>query len=74
MKPKAKPSVAELRRKFDGYTHDQVEAAIAEAVDRDRIENFLLFVKNMPPGDRLVYGTNRQIESIARALARAGYR
>lgn len=53
---------------------NQVDAMITEAIDRDRIEGFMVFARNLPPGaNTLVYGTSRQAESIMRALAKAGY-
>lgn len=56
------------------YTQEQLDAAVAQAVDRDRITNFLLFAKNLPEGPAsLVYGTNLSAKAIARALEKAGY-
>jgi hypothetical protein len=46
---------------------------VMDLIDRDRIKQFLTFVRNMPPGSELVFGTADQVRSIAGALVKAGY-
>jgi hypothetical protein len=56
------------------YSQAQLEAAIADAVDRDRIAGFMVFARNLPDqGVSMVYGTNLQARAIMRALAKTGY-
>ena len=50
------------------------QAELDEAIDRDRITGFMLFVRNLPDSPAsLVYGTSLQAKAIMRALAKAGY-
>lgn len=44
------------------------QQAADRAVHEDRVTQFLLFERNMPPGTQIVFGTVDQIRSIAKAL------
>lgn len=56
------------------YTQAEFDAAIMAALDRDRIESFMAFAKNLPDkGVSMVYGTNLQARAIMRALAKVGF-
>lgn len=50
------------------------QAELNEAIDRDRIEGFMIFARSLPPHTNgLVYGTGNQTRSIMRALEKLGY-